>query len=809
MQQQRFHLARFSLFAIVVLSLSLLYTGISPVKAEDSHFFPETGHTVSGKFLEYWNNNGGLATYGYPITDAQMETDPETGKQFLTQWFERHRLELHPENAGTKFEVLAGLLGKDLRREALVADPDFQKAEVLFNNAFSKDVQWYFPETGHNLRFRFLEYWQQNGGLERFGYPISEEHKEVDPETGNVFVMQWFERARFEYHPENAGTPYDVLLGLLGKQIKTPKAGNVEFVWKIGGSYNGLKNPEGVAVDGQGNIFVADTGNHRIQKYDRNGTFLARWGGFGAGDGQFNYPKIAVDGHGNKIAVDGQGNIFVADWGNQRIQKFDGNGKFLLKWGSSGSKDGQFYYPVGIAVDGQGNVYVADTDNARIQKFDGNGKFLLKWGSSGSKDGQFGYPAGIAVDGQGNVYVTDMQYQRIQKFDGNGKFLLKWGSNGYGDGQFIHAGSITVDGQGNVYFADWRIQKFDGNGTFLLKWGSYGYGDGQFSHPSGIAVAPDGNLYVSDNGNNRIQKFDGSGKFLLKWGSYGYGDGQFQSPNGIAVDGQGTLYVSDNDTNRIQKFDGSGKFLLKWGSEGSGDGQFSGPSGIAVDGQGNVYVSDSNFYIAGEWNNRIQKFDTYGRFLLKWMAPGRNNGALAVDGQGNVYVTDSENQRIQKFDGNGKFLTNWGSKGNSDGQFSDLTNSGIAVDGQGNVFVAEYDNNRIQKFNEHGQFLLKWGSQGSGDGQFSHPSGIAVAPDGNLYVSDNGNNRIQYFDNNPNNRIQKFDGSGNFLLKWDNYGSGDGQLGYNILGVAVDWQGNVYVIVIDWGNYRIQKFRQR
>ncbi|NWJ46913.1 MAG: hypothetical protein HXX08_13715 [Chloroflexi bacterium] len=120
---------------------------ISTQAAEASQYFPETGHTVSGKFLDYWRNNGGLPTYGYPITDAQMETDPETGKQFLTQWFERHRLELHPENAGTKYEVLAGLLGKDLRREALAVDPDFQKADVLNNTAYSKDVQCYFPET--------------------------------------------------------------------------------------------------------------------------------------------------------------------------------------------------------------------------------------------------------------------------------------------------------------------------------------------------------------------------------------------------------------------------------------------------------------------------------------------------------------------------------------------------------------------------------------------------------------------------------------------------------------------------------------
>ncbi|WJW70110.1 hypothetical protein OZ401_004613 (plasmid) [Candidatus Chlorohelix allophototropha] len=212
-----------SSLTLLLFLLLIAITANSTLAAEESQYFPQTGHTVSGKFLDYWNSNGGLATYGYPITDAQMETDPETGKTFLTQWFERHRLELHPENAGTKFEVLTGLLGKEINRTKLATDPDFQKATQLYDPTFSKDQQWFFTETSHNLRFGFLKYWQDNGGLERFGYPISEEHREVDPETGKTFMMQWFERARFEYHPENQ-KPFDILLGLLGKQIKSSKS---------------------------------------------------------------------------------------------------------------------------------------------------------------------------------------------------------------------------------------------------------------------------------------------------------------------------------------------------------------------------------------------------------------------------------------------------------------------------------------------------------------------------------------------------------------------------------------------------------
>lgn len=107
---------------LTVLLVASLLPGLAQAQSNRQQFFPETGKTVSGKFLQYWQQNGGLSVYGYPITEAQPEVDPETGRTFLTQWFERNRFELHPENVGTKYEVLLGLLGKDLRREALAVD---------------------------------------------------------------------------------------------------------------------------------------------------------------------------------------------------------------------------------------------------------------------------------------------------------------------------------------------------------------------------------------------------------------------------------------------------------------------------------------------------------------------------------------------------------------------------------------------------------------------------------------------------------------------------------------------------------------
>ena len=127
--------------------------------------------------------------------------------------------------------------------------------------------------------------------------------------------------------------------------------------------------------------------------------FSLTWGEGGNAEGQFDTPA--------GIAVDAAGNVYVADSYNNRIQKFDSSGKFLLAWGSYGEEESQFDEPRGIAVDAAGNVYVADAYNNRIQKFNSSGNFLLAWGSYGEENGQFDTPAGIAVDAAGNVYAAD------------------------------------------------------------------------------------------------------------------------------------------------------------------------------------------------------------------------------------------------------------------------------------------------------------------------------------------------------------------------------------------------------------------
>jgi streptogramin lyase len=305
---------------------------------------------------------------------------------------------------------------------------------------------------------------------------------------------------------------FDIEDGSLKVIVNKIKAGTLQFTHflpKTGGLPFYL--PDGIAIGLDGFVYVAEEGNNRIQKFDNNGNFITKWGSWGTGDGQFHGPK--------GIAVSSDGSVYVADAWNDRIQKFDSNGNFITKWGSEGNGDGQFNLPIDVAVSPYGFVYVADQNNNRIQKFDSNGTFVKKWGSYGTAPGEFKFPSAISVSLDGSVYVAE--YYRIQKFNDNGNFILKW--EGY--------------------------CKTDTNGDNIPDQPC----DGRFYYPEGIATDLNGSVYVADSGNNRIQKFDSSGNFIAKWGSYGSEAGKFAWPVGIAIDHDGYVYVSDTDNNRIQK----------------------------------------------------------------------------------------------------------------------------------------------------------------------------------------------------------------------------------------------------------------
>ena len=277
--------------------------------------------------------------------------------------------------------------------------------------------------------------------------------------------------------------------------------------------------------------------------------FESKWGSTGTDPGQFQTPE--------GVATNAGGDVYVADSLNDRIQKFDANGAFLTAWGTYGTAgNGKFARPTGVATDFAGNVYVADSGNNRVQKFDSNGVFLTKWGTPGPGNGQFNSPYGVATDATGNVYVADSGNNRIQKFDAGGTFLLKWGTLGSGNSQFNSPTDVAVDASGSVYVTDsfnYRVKKFDSSGAFLTGWGSQGSANGEFNYPYGIEVDSNLGALVSDTNNHRVQRFTLAGAFVSATGSFGSADGQFKYPAGIGV-GSGRAYVADSGNDRIQKF---------------------------------------------------------------------------------------------------------------------------------------------------------------------------------------------------------------------------------------------------------------
>lgn len=277
-------------------------------------------------------------------------------------------------------------------------------------------------------------------------------------------------------------------------------------------------------------------------------------------------------------------------------------------WGSKGTDAGQFQNPKGVAVGPDGSVYVLDSGNNRVQKFSDNGRFITSWGETGQAEGQFNEPWGIAVDRAGNVYVGDTWNHRIQKFDADGNFLASWGgfANGSGSaekGKFYGPRGIAVDQAGYVYVADTgnhRIQKFDANGNLVAITGQRGAGKGQFNEPVGLAVAPDGTLLVADTWNRRVQRLSQDLSPLKEWLVTGWESTLPTDKPFLAVTKLGMIFATDPDNNRIIQFD-NGALVGMYDRIGDGGDFLRLPTGVAVDVKGRVLVVDS-------LNNRLVRF---------------------------------------------------------------------------------------------------------------------------------------------------------------------------------------------------------
>jgi prepilin-type N-terminal cleavage/methylation domain-containing protein len=206
------------------------------------------------------------------------------------------------------------------------------------------------------------------------------------------------------------------------------------------------RSANGIAIDSNNTIYIPETHSglagsyyYCVAKYP-NGTYSSQFGTYGSSTGQFNDPTAA--------AIDPDGNIWVVDNGNHRVEEFSNSGTYLSQFGTQGTGNGQFENPDAIAIDGSGNIYVVDAQNRNVQKFSSNGTYLLQFGTSGSGNGQFNDPTAIATDNLGNVWVVDSTLMndggRVEEFNNSGTYLFQFGTAGSGNGEFEEPSGIVI-----------------------------------------------------------------------------------------------------------------------------------------------------------------------------------------------------------------------------------------------------------------------------------------------------------------------------------------------------------------------------
>ncbi|PWU22155.1 MAG: hypothetical protein C5B50_00080 [Verrucomicrobia bacterium] len=518
--------------------------------------------------------------------------------------------------------------------------------------------------------------------------------------------------------------------------------------------------PQGVAVDTNGNVYVADSGHDTIRMITPAGV-VTTLAGFtdvsGSADGtnsaaRFNSPE--------GVALDSAGNLYVADFGNYTIRRMNLLG---TNWvvttiaglaGQGGAVDGtnseaRFDSPMGITVDSGTNLYVAEFDySIRKIALAGSNWVVITIATLPSfpvpEGSPFKYPRGIAVDTNGSLYVSTLPaIWQVSQTGTNWVVTAIAGSNqtGSADGtngtaRFTAATGVALDTAGNIYVGDTglaTVRKITPMGTNWVVTTMAGT-NGQFVTPTFVAVDTAGNVYEADSGDNTIGKITSAGLAISLAGDPESGSGsadgtgtaaRFSGPTGVAIDRAGYLDIADNLNYTIRQVTSAGVVSTIAGSAmnyGYTNGvgatvRFTGPWGVAVDKSRNVYVTDAG-------NNVIRKISSAGvvSTVAGSIDPGSTDDigtaasfhyplGIAVDGATNLYVADTYNFTIRQITPDGRVTTIAGSAGNAgsvDGTNSDALfqyPAGIAVDNSTNLYVADWYNNAIRKLSRVGSNL--------------------------------------------------------------------------------------------------------
>ncbi len=557
---------------------------------------------------------------------------------------------------------------------------------------------------------------------------------------GALLLSQWY---RFENGVDpNPGLVAPTAVASPGTASPTPVTTNlgVTLVWRAGQGKESMLYPTDVAIGPDGNISVADSAHNQIRVFSPDGELIETWGEAGSGPGQFNFlrDKYSQDESLASLTYDADGNLYVVDTANFRIQKFDAAHNFLLEWGSRGGGPGQFSEPCSIAISSDGIVYVQDFRRDLIQMFDTTGKYLGRLGKRGIGAVQFNDTGWISVDQSGTIWSADWGNDRVMAINPDGSLKTGWGEFGTEPGQFTEVIDAVSDSNGHVYTAEMgaeRIQVFDESGHLLTI--IEDKGDNGFMVPGALAVDSDGNLYVADFGRGQLLKFQvdfsaltpapsvlgrmtssdpaapatsgvpGSNAQFL-WSTADAGQ-EYGAMTSMTVAPDGTIWMVDAGKDAIQIFGADGTYIEQWGSAGSGPGQFD-------------FVEDR------------MSFDLYSRV-----------GQVLFLSDGGFVVSDPGNGRVQRFDSNRKFLFEFGNGTGSEanpeatiesiGQLLDLGNGHIGVTDLPASTGASVD---MVEFDQAGMFVKRIGlvgvypivTQGS-DGYWS----LTIADDASYVIS--------------------------------------------------------------------------
>ncbi|HLY96160.1 MAG TPA: hypothetical protein VKO66_03025, partial [Sideroxyarcus sp.] len=495
-----------------------------------------------------------------------------------------------------------------------------------------------------------------------------------------------------------------------------------------------LKRPEAAAVANE-TVYVVDSKLDQVVMYDlATGKYKGR---FGSKAGGGIDRDVALDGP-EGVAVH-EGVVYVADTGNDRIQMYGINGVFLstlaLNASASGAEKKDKTYKLGeptdIALDAVGRIYVHDADDKTIKVYGANGVYLRSLPKTAK-------PVAMSVAEDG-IYVADENTSSILKYDFDANLEFSFGSGGEGKAQFKSLSGLAVDKGQQVFIGDSKKALID---TFVVEAGkpleTLPRAAGRVS-VKWLETIPAEAGPLAWDGKETFYAVSQDRKSLVTIrkgavaGSVKPDDMQIVA---VTVDKAGAVWVLDKKKYRCAKLDESGKVLLSFGSEGDGAGQFSNPTAIAVSASGSVFVADRS-------NHNVQIFRGDGVFLN---ALNGDNGskisspvAMAFDQRDNLYILDSSRKSVIAYSSGGKSLGEFGRT--KDGSVLSEPVSLVAANDE----VMVLDENRIKVFSPKGQLLRLFGTKGNGAGAFDEPVAIAYGGGSNWAVSDKGNKRVQLF----------------------------------------------------------------